>query len=790
MTTNLNGYPVPDLPTNERSFPTECEFLVPLRMSFRHYREDGGVVPVSIESPETDMNQSSNGQMYAMSVMAPIVGHGTLVKPDEKDDGIMMVCDPVYSHLNANTMMNGMMTVYKDPLKWINTYSGTDAQPIRPPNEYMRRSSEVYRDHGPLSVYTNASVLEATNYSSSSVFWRSLYPPMEIISCHYTWPGIIEDNTIVSLGDMSGSDEMCEIESRKPKTYHDGFLDNYYTPQSKAAGRVRILAAGVTVRIMTTDTIIMANKIIGVLENQIGTGFGDWILRCGGFTTSVSKKDVYKMLNLWKNMCSFNMPTMHVFESAKVIVISIASGVLIRPVRLFVKENKFVMEGPMIDSMCVHHSDTMRFINSTFPDPEIEPEQYSCFVGRCIPCSSFATEPRTGLGIGMMSQALTTTPVKGDATIVTLGSSRPVRVTDFMSALLNMSKPECEIVVPGKSVVTAFINTQTNTEDACDIMREFAQSGTFSWMGVIDYPLPKSCGVIEPGTVLYDQPWWKPAMRGVVTRVYVNKNGGMNAITYLYRHDLEIGDKLVGWHGVKFTVGSLKSYKDMYTLENTITGEKFKPNMLVSTKTLARGPGGWIREMNMYTSAYESISAFRSMKKPTNKGSITVTEERRTRAELPEAYVTMDGERIRFRDTDGSMRTVKCNYGISWIMQVRHMPVLKQHYPTEPVMSLEVPRGRYRSGTPRMSETELLSMMMQNLHRNVSDAVQSSGFSDFTMCSVCHATYCDCPHPKPPTTTAAISYPALKLNEFATKAMMNDGKGDVLTLRFYTSDTN
>lgn len=80
--------------------------------------------------------------------------------------------------------------------------------------------------------------------------------------------------------------------------------------------------------------------------------------------------------------------------------------------------------------------------------------------------------------------------------------------------------------------------------------------------------------------------------------------------------------------------------------------------------------------------------------------------------------------------------------------------MLKQHFPTEAVMSLEVPRGRYRGGTPWISEMELMAMMMQNLTRNASDAVQSSGFSDFTKCVVCSAIpiYCDCPQPKPPTT--------------------------------------
>lgn len=43
---------------------------------------------------------------------------------------------------------------------------------------------------------------------------------------------------------------------------------------------------------------------------------------------------------------------------------SSTSGVLIRVIP---KGSRFVFEGPYVDSMAVHHSDTMRFINKTFP---------------------------------------------------------------------------------------------------------------------------------------------------------------------------------------------------------------------------------------------------------------------------------------------------------------------------------------------------------------------------------------------------------------------------------------
>ncbi|KAM0342928.1 hypothetical protein ACHAPU_009046 [Fusarium lateritium] len=79
-----------------------------------------------------------------------------------------------------------------------------------------------------------------------------------------------------------------------------------------------------------------------------------------------------------------------------------------------------------------------------------------------------------------MAQGLTTDPVNGDATIVMMGANKPARMTDFIDALMNTSEPECRIAVLGRSVVLTFVNAQTNTEDAGDIVQEFTQSGSFS----------------------------------------------------------------------------------------------------------------------------------------------------------------------------------------------------------------------------------------------------------------------------------------------------------------------
>ena len=141
----------------------------------------------------------------------------------------------------------------------------------------------------------------------------------------------------------------------------------------------------------------------------------------------------------------------------------------------------------------------------------------------------------------------------------------------------------------------AFVNRSLNTEDACSVSREFAQSDTFTWSGYIDYPLPSGCGSIGVGTVLENQSWWKSAMKGLIVRIFTNKSGGTSAGVNVYRKELKVGDKLATWHGIKFTVGELISYEDMIWIQDTVTGERFKPNMVVSTKNLNRRWGSEAR---------------------------------------------------------------------------------------------------------------------------------------------------------------------------------------------------
>ena len=103
-----------------------------------------------------------------------------------------------------------------------------------------------------------------------------------------------------------------------------------------------------------------------------------------------------------------------------------------------------------------------------------------------------------------MRQGLSTSPVKGDATIAVAGNNIPLLMTPMSQMITAESPDECTLAIPGRNVVTAFINRTLNTEDACTVSKEFSESGEFAWRGYINYPLPKDAGYVRVGMRVKD----------------------------------------------------------------------------------------------------------------------------------------------------------------------------------------------------------------------------------------------------------------------------------------------
>ncbi|KJX95016.1 hypothetical protein TI39_contig4142g00007 [Zymoseptoria brevis] len=185
--------------------------------------------------------------------------------------------------------------------------------------------------------------------------------------------GLFHDNTVISLGKAAGTNLEPNIEERTPNKDHGGFLDECFTPQSTASGKVRVSEPGLSIRIMTKHTIDIASEMLAGLRFGSAIGLRNWVVRCMGFCCVATEKDVRSIVNKWKTYCEVNRPTVHVFKDEKVLTVSVATGILIRPMRMTINSSRIVNEGPSVDSVSMHNSDTMRFASLSFSKREDEP---------------------------------------------------------------------------------------------------------------------------------------------------------------------------------------------------------------------------------------------------------------------------------------------------------------------------------------------------------------------------------------------------------------------------------
>lgn len=300
--------------------------------------------------------------------------------------------------------------------------------------------------------------------------------------------------------------------------------------------------------------------------------------------------------------------------------------------------------------------------------------------------------------------------------------------------------------------------------------------------------MPSNVQHVRVGMTLREQWWWKPGIDGVVMDVRMSRMGDPHLIVYVALREIRVGDKIAGSHGVKFTVGEIIPLADMPELINEKTGEKLMPNLLLSTKNLTRGLGGMIREMAAVTNLFESVHSFRTWPGIKPSRVFSFEEQKEVEPHLPTGILTMYGNPLAIKEKDGSTRTIKASYGIMRLLQLRHLSGLKHHYPSTTFLSMTVPKGRYRQGTPRLGEGELMSMMMQSLPCNVRDALNSSDMCSVTLCSASRRIVinCDCQDKNAKPIEVQMRYATALLDVFSTVAMLNTPDRPQIALRYFT----
>ena len=184
------------------------------------------------------MNASEGSNMSTVVCQAATVGNASNL------DGIMRVCEPAIGHTSLDMVISALRSIWARSSGCSGPSPGPCPRPSPLTCPWPSRMSPLY-------MYTNLAVTEAVLHSSNSSFRMNYYAPLEPADRHYGLYGLNYDNTVLLLGADCGAANAANVVARSPAMWTSGFLDACFTPQSKSAGRVRTLFAGVSIRIMT-----------------------------------------------------------------------------------------------------------------------------------------------------------------------------------------------------------------------------------------------------------------------------------------------------------------------------------------------------------------------------------------------------------------------------------------------------------------------------------------------------------------------------------------------------------
>jgi len=125
--------------------------------------------------------------------------------------------------------------------------------------------------------------------------------------------------------------------------------------------------------------------------------------------------------------------------------------------------NRFEFHGSLMDSMTVHSSDKLEFTNPVCGVPTRLSLKSSSTLQSGSGPESRRRPTSLNLGIQMLRQR---------RRIVAMGHP-------FIDAVMAHSTDSCKISYPSRYIVIAFVNRYINTENACRVSKEFAESGAF-----------------------------------------------------------------------------------------------------------------------------------------------------------------------------------------------------------------------------------------------------------------------------------------------------------------------
>ncbi|KAJ3220938.1 hypothetical protein HK099_003897 [Clydaea vesicula] len=660
-------------------------------------------------------------------------------------------------------------------------FSNTRLMQIDRNNVVMNRVISCYRFQ-PLHIFSDIAIHEIAQHPTGIEIWRRLFDNIEDFTRRPGIFGIIHDNSIIDIRPYDHDSEIINdsrnIEARLTQDHWSGFIDCTYTPMSLEAGRIRSVVHGCKYRVMTSITIKMAKSILNLVRSGIKFNTAsnknitaeDWIFYCCGKACIITAECAMDIVELWRSFRSHNAPSIHAFNSIRIMVMTVSSGCIMKPINAKYGLNDYnVWDNAMwVDSIVYNTPGMLEFMTGYKRLDTNNPFDNVKMGIHLIPFFLDDEPPRPALATSMSMQAICRPRVELTSTIAAKHEFLPVVRTPLMQSLIEAMPNRQYISIPGVPLLVVFANMKGNYEDSVIINKSINDLGLFAHASLVHHPVPDRVPVLKAGYKLTEKDkWFRPHANATVVKEGLSRSKARYVTVRMESSVIDIGDKLGTWHGQKFTVSSILSDDEMPTFICCRTNERIIPHIIVAaTSVHNRGTLGQIYESWIGMQTVDNIRFDPS--KNDKYVIIDSFDEQLPSMQQYSCYINNNDDNIMESFTNDDCKYVKADYGISHFWLLSHLARDKQHYMNEYPMSATPKKGKLRGSSVRFGEMETLSMMSGGLINSLSYLSDTSDLVNVTVCVKCRrlSLLCDCPTSHIDETNILVRNPLVRFDIF------------------------
>jgi hypothetical protein len=319
----------------------------------------------------------------------------------------------------------------------------------------------------PMHVFDSTTEYEKT-MRSSDVPLMSIYSGQSRSTCYFGIYGALHGNTLVDVRpyeedgglaeDESNSNDKFRPELREPREDLLGFVCAAYTPPNTEAGRMRAFALGCIIRQLTDRVVYNTKYVLSALLSLPGrhdVEFPDCkfvfkshtaseierkldcrscTLYFCGYTAKVTRARVAEAIARWLELSGHEIPSLHFFNSSRVVVVSLAPGCIMKPYETTSRLPSEFDRKHYVDSIIFNNREMMQTYGFKKPSRSNYLEYMKAFFS-LVPYLSFNQPPRPLLASGVSTQAICTPRVEVISTMASVSRSFPTVRTKLMHQL-------------------------------------------------------------------------------------------------------------------------------------------------------------------------------------------------------------------------------------------------------------------------------------------------------------------------------------------------------------------